>query len=69
MRAYVGRPACFGCPNVYLSASLCLCLCLCLYAPSIAARAGKTIAWVGDGNNVLHDLALGATALGACAAR
>jgi len=25
---------------------------------------GKTIAWVGDGNNVLHDLALGAALLG-----
>lgn len=25
---------------------------------------GKTIAWVGDGNNVLHDLALGAAKLG-----
>lgn len=26
--------------------------------------AGKKLAWVGDGNNVLHDLALGAAALG-----
>ncbi len=25
---------------------------------------GKTVAWVGDGNNVLHDLALGAAKLG-----
>jgi ornithine carbamoyltransferase len=26
--------------------------------------AGKTVAWVGDGNNVLHDLALGSAILG-----
>ena len=26
--------------------------------------AGKTVAWVGDGNNVLHDLALGSALLG-----
>ena len=26
--------------------------------------AGRTVAWVGDGNNVLHDLALGAAHLG-----
>jgi len=26
--------------------------------------AGKTVAWVGDGNNVLHDLALGGATLG-----
>jgi ornithine carbamoyltransferase len=28
------------------------------------ALAGKTVAWVGDGNNVLHDLALGSAMLG-----
>jgi ornithine carbamoyltransferase len=28
------------------------------------ALAGKTVAWVGDGNNVLHDLALGSALLG-----
>lgn len=28
------------------------------------ALANKTIAWVGDGNNVLHDLALGSAILG-----
>lgn len=28
------------------------------------ALAGKTLAWVGDGNNVLHDLALGAAKMG-----
>jgi ornithine carbamoyltransferase len=28
------------------------------------ALAGKTVAWVGDGNNVLHDLALGGATLG-----
>jgi ornithine carbamoyltransferase len=29
-----------------------------------ADLAGKTVAWVGDGNNVLHDLALGSAMLG-----
>lgn len=28
------------------------------------ALRGKTVAWVGDGNNVLHDLALGSAILG-----
>ncbi|KAG5184739.1 Aspartate/ornithine carbamoyltransferase, partial [Tribonema minus] len=29
-----------------------------------AELAGRTVAWVGDGNNVLHDLLLGAAKLG-----